>query len=131
VASEVEFAKLGGDVNDVARLGALSPFTCPACRGALWEIEEGGHLRYRCHTGHAYTQASLSLEQDLSMESSVFTALRAVEEKAMTLRRMAARWPEHLPRMRQEYEERARELDRSADVLRGMLAGEPRVRTMP
>ncbi|TIS49773.1 MAG: chemotaxis protein CheB, partial [Mesorhizobium sp.] len=37
------------------RLGELSVFTCPECHGPLWEIEDGDMLRYRCHTGHAFT----------------------------------------------------------------------------
>jgi hypothetical protein len=36
-------------------LGKPSHFTCPECHGALWEIEDGSLLRYRCHVGHAYT----------------------------------------------------------------------------
>src|SRR5262249_5443581 len=56
---EIEAAKLHGTMADTDRLGVLSPFTCPACRGALWEMEEGGSLRYRCHVGHAYSEGSL------------------------------------------------------------------------
>jgi two-component system chemotaxis response regulator CheB len=120
---EIEFAKMKADIRDIGRLGQLSAFTCPACRGALWELEEGGHLRYRCHTGHAYTQDSLLVDQTLAVEDSVYTALRAVEEKATALRRLASRWPEQMGSVRQDYETRALELERSADVLRAMLAG--------
>jgi len=121
---EIEFAKLKADIRDIDHLaGHLSAFTCPACRGALWELEEGGHLRYRCHTGHAYSQASLLLDQDRAVEESLYTALRAVEEKATALRRLAARWPDGLASIRLDYEARARALDASADTLRAMLAG--------
>ena len=57
------------------------------------------------------------------MEESLYTAVRAMQEKASALRRLAQRWPERMPGLRHEYEERAAELDRSADVLRAMLAG--------
>ena len=64
---EIEFTKMNRDLRDSQRLGALSPFTCPSCRGALWELEEGGHLRYRCHTGHAFSNASLLIDQGMSI----------------------------------------------------------------
>jgi two-component system, chemotaxis family, protein-glutamate methylesterase/glutaminase len=123
IADEIGFANLEGEMEDVARLGALSPFTCPTCRGALWELEEGDHLRYRCHTGHAFSQESLQVDQTLAIEESLYSALRAVEEKAAALRRLAERWPEHIPGVKRDYEQRARDLDGSAEVLRSMLAG--------
>lgn len=121
---EVEYAKLNRGLHDTGALGRLSPFTCPSCRGALWELEEGEHLRYRCHTGHAYSQASLLVDQGVALEESLYAALRAMEEKSAALRRLAERWPDRLPGVRRDYELRAGELDKSADVLRSMLAGQ-------
>jgi two-component system chemotaxis response regulator CheB len=115
---------MNGGIAEVARLGSLSPFTCPSCRGALWEIDEGGHLRYRCHTGHAFSQESLLLEQGSAAEESLYVALRAVEEKAGTLRRLAER-SIRTPGIRSGYEKRANELDSTISVLRGLLAGDP------
>ena len=45
------------------RLGELSPFACPECHGVLWEIDDGGLLRYRCHVGHAFTSETMHVEQ--------------------------------------------------------------------
>jgi hypothetical protein len=59
------------------------------------------------------------------MEASLYIALRTVEEKAATLRRLAERWPERLPSVKDDYEQRARALDHSAEVLRNLLATEP------
>lgn len=123
IGDEVEFAKLGSDMAAMARLGTLSPFTCPACRGALWELQDGGHLRYRCHTGHAYSQSSLLIEQTESIEQNLYAAMRAVEEKAAALRRLATRWPEHLPSVKDDYEQRARALDAAAETLKRILGG--------
>jgi two-component system chemotaxis response regulator CheB len=124
--AEVESAKLHASLSRGrgGALGALSPFTCPACRGALWELQEGEHMRYRCHVGHAYSQASLMLDQGLAVEESLYTALRAIEEKSTALRRLAERWPDRIPDVKQDYQQRAGELDKSADVLRRMLAGQ-------
>lgn len=38
-------------------VGQSSGLTCPDCGGGLWEIKESKPLRYRCHTGHAFTWA--------------------------------------------------------------------------
>ena len=90
---------------------------------ALWELDEGDHLRYRCPTGHAFSQSSLLLDQGIEAEQALYTAMRAVEERASTLRRLAAHWPERIPGVRRDYEERARDLDRTAGTLRSILAG--------
>jgi two-component system, chemotaxis family, protein-glutamate methylesterase/glutaminase len=123
IGEEIGFAAFEGHMADVARLGTLSPFTCPSCRGALWELEEGGHLRYRCHTGHAFSQDSLLVDQTLAVEEGLYDALRAVEEKAAALRRLAQRWPESISGVKPDYARRANELDGTAEVLRSLLAG--------
>ncbi len=121
---EIAFAGLNGNMADVAALGRPSAFTCPACGGALWEIDEGSHLRYRCHTGHAFSPASLLVEQGSVAEQRLYTALRVVREKSAALRRLAAQWPESGSPMRVDYERRASELDAAADTLRRLLAGD-------
>jgi two-component system chemotaxis response regulator CheB len=121
VKTEVGFATLDRDINDMASLGRLSPFTCPACRGALWELQDGGQLRYRCHTGHAFTGDSLLAEQTASIEEGLYSALRAVEEKAAALQRLSQQWFSKYPNMQSEYRARVHELDRAADVLRKLL----------
>jgi two-component system chemotaxis response regulator CheB len=35
-------------------IGTPSTFSCPECGGILWELEEGGLLRFRCRVGHAF-----------------------------------------------------------------------------
>jgi two-component system, chemotaxis family, protein-glutamate methylesterase/glutaminase len=122
VENEMSIRRSG--VGLVDRLGLLSPFTCPGCGGALWELEDGnGQLRYRCHTGHAYTQSDLLIDQNQAVEEGLYRALRAVQEKAMALRRLAERWPEQLPAVRDDYLTRAEELDETAGVLRRVLSG--------
>lgn len=70
-------------------LGKKSSFTCPECHGALVEIEEGRIVRFRCHTGHAYSIRSLLADVNEAIDSSLWDALRAAEERILLLRRMA------------------------------------------
>ena len=73
------------------KLGTLSPLTCPECHGTMWEIHDGPLLRYRCHTGHAYTAESLAAAQLEIVEDTLSNALRAHNERAELLRRFASR----------------------------------------
>src|SRR5690606_30680509 len=61
------------DRND--RLGAPSRFTCPDCHGALWEIEDGDLLRYRCHVGHAFSGDVVLEAQDEESEHLLWALL--------------------------------------------------------
>lgn len=76
------------DLPSVEALGTLVPFNCPGCGGVLWEVAESGSLRYRCHTGHAYTAAALLVEQTEKMEETLWVALRMFEENRNLLVKM-------------------------------------------
>ncbi|WP_165351999.1 chemotaxis protein CheB [Salipiger sp. IMCC34102] len=71
------------------RLGELSPYNCPHCNGVLWEIEDGPLIRYRCHTGHAYTIDALGEAQEDAMDRGLFDALRAHRGRAALIQKMA------------------------------------------
>lgn len=57
----------------------------------LWEIAKGGLLRYRCHTGHAYTSEVLLAEQTAKVEETLWIALRMFEERKNLLTTMSDR----------------------------------------
>ncbi len=69
----------------VMRLGVPSAYTCPECHGVLLHWEEGGRLRFRCHTGHAYGSASLLAEVTESVDRVLWNALRCLDEERMLL----------------------------------------------
>ena len=75
--------------------GKPSGFTCPECNGALWEAHEAGVLRFRCRTGHQFSLETLLTEQSESVEAAMWSALRALEERAAMLRRIAQRMTAH------------------------------------
>jgi two-component system chemotaxis response regulator CheB len=73
----------------VMELGQVSKYTCPDCHGVLVQIEEGPIVRFRCHTGHAFSLKTLIAEVNGSIDSGLWDTLRAVEERVMLLRQMA------------------------------------------
>ena len=70
-------------------IGERVPLTCPECGGALWEMQDGGP-RFRCHTGHAYSLATLADEQTAQIEAALWAALRRMEESERLAQRMAS-----------------------------------------
>ena len=75
----------------MGRLGKQVPYNCPGCGGVLWEIEKSKTLRYRCHTGHSFTAATLLAEQSGKIEETLWITLRMLEERRNLLRAMRER----------------------------------------
>ncbi len=75
----------------VMSLGPVSPYTCPECHGVLVRLDERGIPRFRCHTGHAFSLDSLLAAVTETIESTLWNALRAIEESVMLLREAADR----------------------------------------
>jgi two-component system chemotaxis response regulator CheB len=71
--------------------GRPSGLICPECGGALWETDNGGFLHYRCHVGHGYSEDSLVVLHGERVEAALWTAVRALDEKAELARRVAQR----------------------------------------
>lgn len=95
IETEVKIAREDDALESgIMKWGEPSVYGCPECHGVLLQLEEGGHLRFRCHTGHAYSVASLLAEMAEKTEESVWSAVRSIEEQAMLMRHLA----EHLSR---------------------------------
>ena len=73
----------------IMKLGQLSPYTCPECHGVLLLLKEGNIIRFRCHTGHAYSLNSLLAELTESIESSLWSTLRGIEESQLLMNHIA------------------------------------------
>jgi len=86
---EFQIAKAGNAfAMGVIEHGQLTSFTCPECHGALTQLIEGRLIRYRCHTGHAYTISALLGEVTQSVEGFLYQAMRGLEETHMLLQTM-------------------------------------------
>jgi two-component system chemotaxis response regulator CheB len=109
--------------------GPPTALTCPECGGTLWELVNDNLMRYRCHVGHAYTSDSMVAAQADVLESALWTALRALEEKAELSRRLAGRIRQRgLERLALRYERAVENAERGSDTIRQLLlsgAAEP------
>jgi two-component system chemotaxis response regulator CheB len=90
VLAEAEMAlKMSSDIPAVQELGDLTNFTCPDCGGSLYSIKGHKLSRFRCFTGHVYNEADLDIRQGEVMESTLWVALRIMEERRNLLAKMA------------------------------------------
>jgi two-component system chemotaxis response regulator CheB len=92
MALETEYATLdAGALGREGPPGESSVYSCPECGGVLWEVEDGELLRFRCRVGHAYTADGAVDAQGESIETALWIALRALQERAQLSERLAER----------------------------------------
>jgi two-component system chemotaxis response regulator CheB len=92
VRTEAEIAeRVLSNVAQVEVLGTQVPYNCPNCGGVLWKVDKERMQRYRCHTGHSFTDAALLASQSERIEETLWTALRMFEERKNLLGGMAGR----------------------------------------
>lgn len=89
IETEVSIASgKDGFQKGIMDLGELSPFGCPECHGVLIKIMEGESSRYRCHTGHAYTDSALLAGLTETVDHAYWQIMRALEETVILLESM-------------------------------------------
>jgi len=76
-------------IDQLKEIGDKSEFVCPDCGGGLYAIRNDPTHRYRCHTGHVYTEQLLQDIQGLHLEESVWVSVRMLEERYNLLLLMA------------------------------------------
>jgi two-component system, chemotaxis family, protein-glutamate methylesterase/glutaminase len=109
-------------VKNEDRLGEPSVFVCPECHGPLWEIEDGDMLRYRCHTGHAFTSDAMLEAQSIEADQILWSLLRAHQQRAEFARRMADREKDSdRLELATKLRERSKEYEADAEVIERIL----------
>ncbi|MEX2231348.1 MAG: chemotaxis protein CheB [Cyclobacteriaceae bacterium] len=73
----------------IMNMGELTPFTCPECHGVLVRLVEGKFIRFRCHTGHAYTASALLADLTKTVEEILWQGMRGLEETTLLLTQIA------------------------------------------
>jgi two-component system chemotaxis response regulator CheB len=117
---EVRIAKEDTAIDaGVLKLGEPSNYACPECHGVLLQLKDAGRLRFRCHTGHAYSVDSLLAEITENVEDSLWNAIRSMEESALLMKHLA----EHLRggdngNTAEQFARKAQEAQRRADLVR-------------
>jgi two-component system chemotaxis response regulator CheB len=111
------------DMDDLEQIGKLTSLTCPECNGALWEVQAKGPIRYRCHTGHAFTARVLEALQSEAVEDAIWGAIRALHEQERLFSKLAE---QALRSGRQagaaEYQAMAAQARAHSQALRGVIA---------
>ncbi len=80
IESEITL-KMGSSYEVTKVLGVPTALTCPDCGGILTKINENGNNRYRCFTGHAFTENILGDEYADKIEETLWVAIRMMEER--------------------------------------------------
>ncbi len=106
------------DLPAVEALGHQVPYNCPDCGGVLWQMAEGNLLRYRCHTGHAFTSLALLAQQTEKIEETLWVALRMFEERQNLLVTMSKNESKKMP---SSISQRAKDSQVHIERIRAML----------
>jgi len=91
---EVSYAIQDESSSSVENFGELTSLTCPECHGVLSALLEGGRVRYRCHTGHAFSADSLLEALTSNIEDNLWNAIRSVNECIVLLNHIGDHYAE-------------------------------------
>jgi len=91
IAQRIMINSENADLSELDQLGKRVPYSCPDCGGALWELTQnkGDVKRFRCHTGHTYTDYTLLGGMNSALEETLWVAMRSLEERRSMLLSMA------------------------------------------
>ncbi len=115
------------DYDNVKKLGEKSIYACPDCGGGLWDIKKGGKGqgkfdRYRCHIGHSYSEKDLVIKQGEIFESTLWTALRIMEERRNLLMKLGDDHAKKgLSSMAKNYNDKADDIQVHVDKMKEVL----------
>ena len=101
------------------KMARFSGFTCPECRGPLYENEQSP-VEFRCRVGHVLSLRTLFEEHTSTQERKLYEAMVALEEGADLADRVAA--TEESPNQA-ELRNEAEQLRHQAQVIRKLVEG--------
>ena len=116
-------AEESGLKKGIMEFGELSPYTCPECHGVLSRLQNENIIRYRCHTGHAYSADALLLAITEKIEDSLYSAIRGMDESIILMNHLGDHYAEaNQPQLAALFFKKAKEaLERSEWVRKATL----------
>jgi two-component system chemotaxis response regulator CheB len=103
-------------------MGAASIYSCPECHGVLQKIDEGPLIRFRCHTGHAFTPEALIAGVARDVDTAMIKALRALQESVMLLEQLGNELAnDGQPETGKEFLRKAQEARKKASALHELI----------
>jgi two-component system chemotaxis response regulator CheB len=112
----------------VMKLGELTPYTCPECHGVLSTLKDGKLMRFRCHTGHAFSADALLTTVTENIEDSLWSAIRGVEESIMLLNHLGDHFAEiNQTKLAAMYFKKAKEAEQRARFVRQAVLSHERL----
>lgn len=115
---------------NVLEFGSLTPYTCPECHGVLASLIEGDRMRFRCHTGHAFSADSLMAAISQSIEETLWSAIRNVRESVMLLNHMGDHFAAvNQPKLAAMYFKKAKEAEHRAKIVRSTVMNHEQLST--
>jgi len=106
-------------VNGILPFDELTPFTCPECHGVLSKLRNDAIVRYRCHTGHAYSADSLITALTEKIEDGLYNAIRGMDESILLLNHLGDHFSEaNQPKLAALYFKKAKESEQRSRLVR-------------
>lgn len=103
----------------ILQFGELSPYTCPECHGVLSRLTNENIIRYRCHTGHAYSADTLMAAITEKIEDGLYSAIRGMDESIMLLNHLGDHYAEaNQPKLAAVYFKKAKEAQERSELVR-------------
>jgi two-component system, chemotaxis family, protein-glutamate methylesterase/glutaminase len=109
-------------LDKVEKIGSRTTYTCPQCNGSIWQIGEEEPLRFRCHVGHSFTAGPFLTEQTSFIERTLWSLVKALEEKVTLTRQLADRLEAAgNANAAAKYRENADKVDEEVSLLRKLI----------
>ena len=123
VALEAELDRQGAtDPTTLDELGPQSSIACPDCHGPMWRLGGEQQRRFRCALGHVAGARELVDDSESQVETALWGALQALNDRAHTLKVLGDDADEVGPgEEASAYLEHAREARRQADRMRQFM----------
>lgn len=121
---EVDIAMNNSKSIDILDFAAPTHYTCPECHGVLMAIRENERVRFRCHTGHAFSPDTLLSLLTGYIEDGLWNVIRSMQESILLLNHVGDHFAEiNQPKLAAIYFNKAKEAELRILCLRDTVAG--------